>query len=68
MVRLSFLFAFQRLVKLYSAAYPARFSFNVCIDRRSFLRVPWLFYCFRALPRLRFGHSFFCLVSCSVFL
>lgn len=35
-MRLSFLFAFQRLVKLYIAAYPARFSLNVCIDRRSF--------------------------------
>ena len=46
-MRLSFLFAFQRLVKLYIAAYPARFSLNVCIDRRSFLRAPWLFYCFR---------------------
>lgn len=31
-----FLFAFQRLVKLCIAAYPARFSLNVCIDRRSF--------------------------------
>ena len=46
----------------------ARFSLNVCIDRRSFLRVPWLFYCFRALPLLRFGHGFFCLVPCNVFL
>lgn len=33
---LSFLFAFQRLVKLCIAAYPACFSLNVCIDRRSF--------------------------------
>lgn len=67
-VRLSFFVCELVFCEAVNCGIFACFNLNVCIDRRLFLRVPWLFYCFRALPRLRFGHGFFCLVSCNVFL